>query len=68
MKSYTSDNPTYSSSIQEVETSDPAHADNINAAPEQLLQNDLVMKQTLDGLAALGLSVENGKVKQTITT
>ena len=68
MKSYTSNNPTYSSSIQEVETSDPAHADNINAAPEQLLQNDLVMKQTLDGLAALGLSVENGKVKQTITT
>lgn len=68
MKSYTSNNPTYSSSIQEVETSDPAHAGNINAAPEQLLQNDLVMKQTLDGLAALGLSVENGKVKQTITT
>ena len=68
MKSYTSNNPTYSSSIQEVETSDPAHADNINAAPEQLLQNDIVMKQTLDGLAALGLTVENGKVKQTITT
>ncbi len=68
MKSYTPDNPTFSNSIQEVETSDPAHADNINAAPEQLLQNDIVMKQTLDGLAALGLTVENGKVKQTITT
>ena len=68
MKSYSPDNPAFSNSIQEVETSVPAHADNINAAPEQLLQNDIVMKQTLDGLAALGLTVENGKVKQTITT
>lgn len=66
MKSYTNADPVFSFSIMETETSDPAHADNINAAPEQLLQNDLVMKSTLDALAGLGLSIANGKIQQTI--
>ena len=43
MKEYTSKEPVFSESIQVVETTDPAHADNVNAAPKQLLQNDLVL-------------------------
>ena len=42
MKDYTNTAPVFSESIRVTETSDPAHADNINAAPEQLLQNTLV--------------------------
>ena len=36
--------------IQITETSDPAHADNINAAPMQLLQNTLVNQKEIDEL------------------
>lgn len=50
MKDYTSNEPTFSSKIQVVETTDPAHADNINAAPKQLLQNTLANRQVLEGL------------------
>lgn len=42
MKDYTNTAPVFSESIRVTETSYPAHADNINAAPEQLLQNTLV--------------------------
>lgn len=41
MKEYTSDSPVFSESINITEPSDPAHADNVNAAPMQLLQNTL---------------------------
>ena len=48
MKDYTSENPQFSSSIEIVEVTDPAHADNVNAAPEQLLQNDMVLASVLN--------------------
>ncbi len=41
MKNYTTSKPMFSESIEIVETTDPAHADNVNAAPKQLLQNTL---------------------------
>jgi hypothetical protein len=48
MKEYSSDNPVFSSAIEVVEATDPGHADNINKAPEQLMQNDLVIANALD--------------------
>ncbi len=39
MKEYTNTAPEFSPSIQVVETTDPAHAENINAATKQLLDN-----------------------------
>lgn len=48
MKNYTSPDPKFSDKILIVETTDPAHADNINAAPEQLLQNTIVNKKNID--------------------
>ncbi len=50
MKKYTNAAPAFSESIQVVETSDPAHADNINAAPIQLLQNTLANRQKINAL------------------
>lgn len=41
MKSYTSNNPEFSENIIIPETTDTNHADNINSAPKQLLQNTL---------------------------
>lgn len=48
MKDYSNDNPQFSSSIQIVEVTDPAHADNVNAAPKQLLDNDAVLASVLN--------------------
>ena len=45
MKTYTESDPKFSDSIQITETTDPAHADNINAAPKQLLQNTLALRK-----------------------
>lgn len=50
MKDYTSAVPVFSLSIKVVETTDPAHADNINAASEQLLQNTLSNRALIKGL------------------
>lgn len=50
MKDYTSTEPAFSSVIKVVETTDPAHADNINAAPKQLLQNTIANRNVLYGL------------------
>ena len=41
MREYTSESPEFSESIRVVEITDRTHADNVNAAPEQLLQNTL---------------------------
>ena len=49
MKDYTSSTPAFSETIRITETTDPAHADNINAAPKQLLENTLVLYRALDG-------------------
>lgn len=48
MRDYSNDNPQFSSSIQIVEVTDPAHADNVNAAPKQLVQNDTVLAGALN--------------------
>ena len=48
MKQYTSKSPTFSNSIMVTEVTDPAHADNINAAPKQLLANTLFLKEQLE--------------------
>ena len=48
MKDYTNKSPKFSATIRITETTDPGHADNINEAPEQLLQNDLVLLAAFD--------------------
>lgn len=53
MKDYTNKTPVFSKSIRVTETSDPAHADNINAAPVQLLQNTLVNRDSIVSLAGI---------------
>ena len=50
MKPYTESEPVFSESIQVTEPTDPAHADNINAGPKQLLQNTLVNKKEIDDI------------------
>lgn len=47
MKTYTNSSPVFSRNISIVETSDPAHADNVNAAPKQLLQNTLANRDLI---------------------
>ena len=48
MKEYTEQNPVFSDTIQITEITDAAHADNINAAPKQLLENTLVLKEKME--------------------
>lgn len=50
MKAYTENEPIFSESIQITEPTDPAHADNVNAAPMQLLQNTLVNQKEIEEL------------------
>ena len=54
MRDYTVSRPVFSRTVKIVETTDTAHADNVNAAPEQLLQNTLVnyekIRQIKDGM------------------
>jgi len=50
MKDYTNGTPVFSKSIKITETTDPAHADNINAAPKQLLQNTLANRSAIESL------------------
>lgn len=47
MKEYTCEEAIFSDSIMITETTDPAHADNINDAPKQLLQNTLYLKKDI---------------------
>ena len=48
MKEYTSSTPVFSESIRITDTKDPGHADNVNAAPKQLLQNTLCNRQMIE--------------------
>ena len=51
MKSYSPDGtPEFADRIKICETTDKGHADNINAAPKQLLENDLALKGEMDEL------------------
>ena len=48
MIKYTNKNPTFSESILVVEPDDEVSAENNNAAPEQLIQNDLILAAVLN--------------------
>ena len=50
MKEYTNKNHVFSESIKALETGDSNHADNVNVATKQLLDNDLVQKIQIEGL------------------
>ena len=50
MKDYTSNNPIFSEKIKIVEVSDPGHADNVNPAPMQLLQNTLANRKAIENI------------------
>lgn len=53
MKDYTNKTPVFSESIRVTEVSDPAHADNINEAPKQLLQNTLANRNLIMNLSGI---------------
>lgn len=53
MKNYTNKTPVFSESIRVTEVSDPAHADNINEAPKQLLQNTLANRNLIMNLSGI---------------
>lgn len=43
MKAYKPSSATYKDSIPIVETTDTNHADNVNQAPKQLIENDMIV-------------------------
>ena len=47
MKDYTNSSPVFSDTIQVLEEGDPGHADNVNVTTEQLLDNDLRLKDAI---------------------
>lgn len=51
MKDYTSESPVFSEKIRILDISDPGHADHVNEATEQLLQNTLVLKNMFGGFS-----------------
>lgn len=50
MKDYTNKSPSFASTIQIPETTDPAHADNLNVPTKQLLQNTLVNHSLINAM------------------
>ena len=48
MKSYKPGSATYKDNIPIVETTDTNHADNVNQAPKQLIENDIALKEQMD--------------------
>lgn len=49
MKDYTNSNPSYSSNVKILETTDTDHADNFNVPFKQLVDNDLCLKNAAVG-------------------
>ena len=47
MKEYTNSSAVFSDTIQVLEEGDPGHADNVNVTTEQLLDNDLSLKNAI---------------------
>ena len=47
MKEYTNSSPVFSDTIQVLEEGDPGHAENVNVTTEQLLDNDLRLKDAI---------------------
>lgn len=62
MKEYKNTSPVFSPAIQIVETTDPAHADNINMAPIQLLQNTLSNRAVIGRLLGYSYDSDRGRV------
>lgn len=48
MQTYTPSDPEFSNSISVVESTDPVSANNANAAVKQLIENDVVLKESVD--------------------
>ena len=63
MKEYKNTSPVFADAIQIVETTDPAHADNINMAPTQLLQNTLSNRGLIEKMLAYSYDSDRGKLK-----
>ena len=61
MKKYTNNNPQFFDEIDVVETTDPNHADNINKADKQVLENTLVNRQDIQQLDKNKVDKINGK-------
>lgn len=62
MKDYTNNNPVFSEKIRITEPTDPAHADNINAAPIQLLQNTLSNRMLISKLLRYSYNSSTGRI------
>ena len=62
MKEYKNTSPVFADAIQIVETTDPAHADNINMAPTQLLQNTLSNRGLIERMLAYSYDSDRGRV------
>lgn len=62
MKEYKNASPVFSDAIQIVETTDPAHADNINMAPTQLLQNTLSNREFIKKMLGYSYDSDKGRV------
>lgn len=61
MKSYTNIDPVFNEYIQITETTDSAHADNINAATKQLLANTQVNRDAIEQLKTSTGNTEDSK-------
>ena len=64
MKEYKNTSPVFADAIQIVETTDPAHADNINMAPTQLLQNTLSNRGLIEKMLAYSYDSDRGRVDE----
>ena len=64
MKEYTvKEEPVFSDSILVTEATDPAHADNVNAGPKQLLENTLALKKEMSvSLSGLKFAVNDSGI------
>ncbi|MDE7426128.1 MAG: hypothetical protein K2N51_20920 [Lachnospiraceae bacterium] len=67
MKTYKTDSPQFSETLNIVETTDPVHADSINGINKGLFENTLVVKKQIDEVQntcakgeGIKFSVENG--------
>ncbi len=81
MKPYTNTEPNFSETIEITEVGDPGHADYLNAAPKQLLENTLVNKsdieeldtrmtiveQNIEDLSAANIQISRGAYDQIYT-
>lgn len=62
MKEYKNTSPVFTDAIQIVETTDPAHADNINMGPIQLLQNTLSNREFIRKMLGYSYDSDRGRV------